>query len=174
MNPYVNCPVITSKNFTFRLIKMSDSESLFNCYNDKTAVKLMNDDNCDFGFYVDSKEKMSETIGYWLDFYKKQCFIRFAIVDNTNGKAVGTVEGFAENVGVLRIDIESKYEKAPYLSEIISFAKSNFNEFFGNEYLVTKAVQSAAERRKALTSNGWEFIDTFRDYKDYYKIKITV
>lgn len=56
----------------------------------------MNDDNCNFGFYADSQEKMSEIIGYWLDFYKKQCFIRFSIVDNATGKAVGTVEGFGK------------------------------------------------------------------------------
>lgn len=172
MNPYLECPTVITKNFTIRLICEEDSESIFKCYNDKTAVELMNDDNCDFGFYVESQDKMSETIRYWLDFYKKQCFIRFSIVDNVIGEAVGTIEGFGAETGVLRVDIASAYEKASYLSEILVFAKDNFHEIFGNEYLVTKASSIAIERRQALNGNGWEYIDTFREYQDYYKIKL--
>lgn len=172
MNPYMECPTISTENFTIRLIRESDSESLFKCYNDKRAVELMNDDNCDFGFYVDSKEKMQETIGYWIDFYKKQYFIRFSIVDNATGEAVGTIEGFAGETGVLRVDICSAYEKTYYLSELLNFARDNFNEFFGNEYIVTKAIPNALERREALAINGWEYIDSFRDYYNYYRIKL--
>ena len=80
MNAYLECPTIKTKSFTIRLIRKADSESLFQCYNDERAVCLMNDDNCDFGFYVESREKMLETIGYWLDFYEKQYFIRFSIL----------------------------------------------------------------------------------------------
>lgn len=172
MNPYLECPTATTKNFTIRLISEDDSKPIFKCYNDKTAVEFMNDDNCDFGFYIDSQEKMSETIGYWLDFYKKQCFIRFSIVDNERGEAVGTIEGFGGETGVLRVDIASAYEKESYLSEIFIFAKDNFHEIFGNEYLVTKAIPHAIERRQALKNNEWEYINTFRDYQDYYKIKV--
>lgn len=174
MNPYLECPIITTKSFTMRLVKMSDSNSLFECYNDKSAVQFMNDDNCDFGFYVESLEKMLQTITYWLDFYEKQCFIRFAIVDKVTGKAVGTVEGFGGETGVLRVDIAGAYEKASCLSEIFHFAKENFHEIFGNEYIVTKAVPGAAERRQALICNEWEYMDTFREYKDYYRIKVDI
>ena len=99
MNAYLECPTIKTKSFTIRLIRKADSESLFQCYNDERAVCLMNDDNCDFGFYVESREKMLETIGYWLDFYEKQYFIRFSIVDNATDKAVGTIEGFVGETG---------------------------------------------------------------------------
>lgn len=174
LNPYLECPTITTKSFTIRLIRKSDSESLFECYNDKTAVQLMNDDNCDFGFYVESQEKMLQTIGYWLDFYKKQCFIRFSIVDNATGVAVGTIEGFGGETGVLRVDISSAYERASYLSEIFNFARDNFHEIFGNEYLVTKAISNAVERRQSLICNAWEYIDTFKKYQDYYKIRVNV
>jgi RimJ/RimL family protein N-acetyltransferase len=174
LNPYSECPTFVTKHFTIRLISKEDSESIFKCYNDKAAVELMNDDNCDFGFYVDSQEKMSETIGYWLDFYKKQCFIRFSIVDNATGEAVGTIEGFGGETGVLRVDIASAYEKTSYLSELFIFAKDNFYEIFGNEYLVTKAISNAVERRHALEINGWEYINTFREYQDYYKIKVKI
>lgn len=172
MNPYIECPTITTKSFTLRLIKESDYKSLFRCYNDKRAVEFMNDDNCDFGFYVDAEAKMQETIHYWIDFYKKQYFVRFSIVDNTTKMAVGTIEGFSGETGVLRVDICSEYEKAEYLSELFKFAADNFNAFFGNEYLVTKAVAKAEERREALVSNNWEWIDIHRDYHDYYRIKL--
>ena len=172
LNPFEECPTFTTKSFTIRLITEDDSESLFKCYNDQTAVELMNDDNCDFGFYVDSQEKMSETIGYWLDFYNKGYFIRFSIVDNATGEAIGTIEGFVGESGVLRVDIASAYEKADYLSEIFVFAKDNFHALFGNEYLVTKAISKAVERRQALEMNGWEFINTFKTYPDYYQIKV--
>ena len=172
MNAYIECPSISTENFTIRLIRESDSDSLFKCYNDKTAVEFMNDDNCDFGFYVDSKEKMQETIGYWIDFYKKQYFIRFSIVDNATGEAVGTIEGFGGETGVLRVDICSSYEKVDYLSELFNFARDNFYTIFGNEYIVIKAISKALERREALTINGWEYIDLYRDYHDYYRIKL--
>ena len=172
MNPYEKCPTVKSKNFTFRLITKEDSDSIFECYHDKKAVAFMNDDNCDFGFYVDSKEQMSKTVSYWLDFYKQGAFIRFAVVDNTTEKAIGTVEGFGGEVGVLRIDISSSYEKETYIAEILDFAKANFYDYFGNKCLVTKAIPSTKERRSALEKNGWEFIDKFRDYRDYYKISL--
>ena len=173
LNPYLECPAFTTKSFTIRLISEDDSQSLFTCYHDPSAVELMNDDNCDFGFYTDSQQKMSETMGYWLDLYKKQCFIRFAIIDNATGEAVGTIEGFCGETGVLRIDIARAYEKASCLSELLVLVKDNFHEIFGNEYLVTKAVSKAAERRQALIANEWEYIDTFRGYQDYYQTKTT-
>lgn len=135
LNAYLECPTIKTKSFTIRLIRKADSESLFQCYNDERAVCLMNDDNCDFGFYVESREKMLETIGYWLDFYEKQYFIRFSIVDNATDKAMGTIEGFVGETGVLRVDISSDFEKASCLSEIFEFAKDNFYEFLAMRLL---------------------------------------
>ena len=87
------------------------------------------------------------------------------------GEAVGTIEGFGGETGVLRVDIARAYEKTPYLSEILKLAEDNFHELFGNEYLVTKAVSKAEKRRQALINHEWEYIDTFRGYQDYYQIK---
>ena len=126
MNPFEKCPVVETENFTIRLIELSDSKDLYQCYHDKTAVALMNDDNCDFGFYTDSEEKMAETIGYWIDFYKKGYFIRFSIVDHKTNTVVGTIEGFSGETGVLRIDIKSTYETTSNILQIISFAVQNF------------------------------------------------
>lgn len=100
----------------------------------------MNDNNCDFGFYMESEEKMQKTIEYWLGFYTKKYFIRFAIVDNATRNAVGTIEGFGGETGVLRVDILSTYERESYLSEIFDFAKENFHKLFENNYIVTKAI----------------------------------
>jgi len=172
MNPYFECPAINTKSFTIRLIKESDSKSLFRCYHDKKAVEFMNDDNCDFGFYVDSVEKMHETVGYWIDFYQKQYFVRFSIVNHATEEAVGTIEGFSGETGVLRADICSEYEKACYLSELFDFARDNFHAFFGNQYLVTKATPEALERREALAINKWEFIDAYKNHHDYFRIEL--
>lgn len=170
MDAYVSCPVISTPGFDLRLVRESDADALFHCYHDQNAVRLMNDDNCDFGFYVPAPAKMAETIGYWLDFYQKRCFIRFAIVDKASGQAVGTVEGFGGETGVLRVDIAAAYEKAPLLSELFTAATQRFRALFGNEYLVTKAIPEAAERRAALAQGGWEYINQFRDYDCYYQI----
>lgn len=172
MNPYIECPTITTKSFTIRLIRASDSKALFRCYHDKSAVEYMNDDNCDFGFYVDSEARMQETIGYWIDFYQKQYFVRFAIVDLATEAAVGTIEGFCGETGVLRVDICREYEKECYLSELFNFAREHFYALFGNEYIVTKAISKASERCAALVNNKWEPIDTFRGLHDYYRIKL--
>lgn len=172
LDSYIPCPEFTTKSFTFRLVQEGDSKSLFRCYNDKKAVSYMNDDNCDFGFFVETEEKMRETIVYWLDFYRMQAFTRFAIVLTDTGEAVGTVEGFCGDTGVLRVDIESDFEKESYLSEIFNMAAQHFKELFGNEYLVTKAVSEAVNRRNALTKSGWDYINQYREYDDYYKLKL--
>lgn len=169
-DPYVTCPTFTTEHFTIRLIRQEDSSDLFECYHDRQAVSFMNDDNCDFGFYVETPEAMAETVKYWIQFYKERAFIRFAIVDTKTQQAVGTIEGFHGTEGVLRVDIRSAYETKPYLQEIVAVAVANFKELFGNEYLVIKAVKEATERRSALLEGGWEYIDIFRTYSDYYKM----
>lgn len=110
--------------------------------------------------YLECPTIKTKSFSIWL--------IRKAV--NATDKAMGTIEGFVGETGVLRIDISSDFEKASCLSEIFEFAKDNFYEFFGNEVIVTKVVPGATERRKALNSSGWEFIDKYREHHDYYKI----
>lgn len=172
MDAYTECPVIRTQSFTLRLVRPEDSAALFACYHDKAAVARMNDDNCDFGFYMETPAQMAETVAYWLDFYRRRCFIRFAVVDNAAGQAVGTVEGFGGEVGVLRIDLASAYERAAYLEELLAFAEAQFPALFGNRELVTKAAPQAAERRQALDARGWGYIGAYRGYTDYYKVRL--
>lgn len=171
-DPYVECPVFTTDSFTIRLVAKEDVAGLYQCYHNPTAVKFMNDDNCDFGFYVETMEQMAETIGYWIDFYKKRAFIRFSIVTSTTDEIVGTIEGFGGETGVLRVDICEEYEKQRYLSEIFNFAKDYFGELFQNDVLVTKAIEDAKERRAALTDCGWEYFGEYRNFSDYYRIEV--
>ncbi len=172
MDIYTKSPVAETEHFTLRLIRQEDSVNLFQCYHDKQAVALMNDDNCDFGFYTETEAQMAASLTYWLEAYEKRWFVRFAIVDRITADAVGTIEGFDGEVGVLRVDIASAYEQEAYLQELLAFARDNFRDYFGNRRLVTKAVPPAVQRRNALETGGWTYIDTFREYRDYYSISL--
>lgn len=172
MNVYMSCPVITTGNFTFRLVNLDDAPSLLSCYNDRAAVELMNDDNCDFGFYAPDFYTMRETIDFWLRLYRQKCFVRFAIVDNKSGRAIGTVEGFGGVNAVLRIDVPSDYENPEALTEIVSFAKDNFREIFGNANLYTKAIEKAETRRKVLKEMGFDYYGRYMGFEDYYKLEL--
>ncbi len=172
MDVYKSCPVINMGTFTFRLVSLEDAASLLNCYNDKSAVERMNDDNCDFGFYAPDFYTMRETIDFWLRLYRQRCFVRFSIVNNERGKAIGTVEGFGGLNSVLRVDVASDYEKEDSLKEIISFAKENFKDIFGNANIYTKAIEKASIRRKVLESLGFEYIGKYSGFDDYYKLQL--
>lgn len=169
MNVYRQCPAAAAGRLLLRLVRPEDSQALFSCYHDQAAVARMNDDNCDFGFYVESQEQMRRTVDYWLDYYGQGAFVRFAVVDEERGQAVGTIEGFSGEEGVLRIDLASAYERAADIVPLLDFAQANFRAYFGNVRLVTKAPPQAAERRKALERAGWRYIGSFRGYDDYYQ-----
>ncbi len=171
MDAYKSCPAYKTHSFTIRLIEQHDSDSLFCCYNSKSAVALMNDDNCDFGFFVETPEAMRRTVGYWLDFYRQRAFIRFAIVVNATGTVIGTIEGFGGTDGVLRVDVSSDFEKSCYLTEIFEFAPKSFRDLFGNDRLYFKAIPAAVQRRAALTQCGWQFVGDYRGFHDYYSIR---
>ncbi len=174
MDAYLQCPVFFTKSFTLRLVEKADANTLFRCYNDRRAVTLMNDDNCDFGFFAESVERMQQIIDYWLDFYAKRGFIRFSILDNASGEAVGTLEGFEGQTGILRIDLASDFEKAEYVRELLEFALGHFRGLFGNEFVATKAAANAAERRAALRQCRWEYFGEYRGFPDYFRAKARV
>ena len=172
MNIYEHCPEVKTKHFLLRLIKDEDYQSLFDCYHDQQAVSLMNDDNCDFGFYVETKDQLKKTIKYWKYFYDQKCFVRFSVVDLSTHQAIGTVEGFVGETGVLRIDLASPYETTSYITEILEFAKEHFYTYFGNHHMVTKAIDQAINRRKALESQGFTYMGDYRGFHDYYHITL--
>ncbi len=172
MDIYTAVPIAETPHFRLRLIVPEDAPALFACYHDQAAVALMNADNCDFGFYMDTPEQMAETVAYWLRHYAWRSFVRFAIVEKESGQAVGTIEGFGGGTGVLRLDIAAAFEQADLIAELLGFAAARFHEYFGNDELVIKAIPAAAERRQALESAGWTYIGPFRSYEHYYRIPL--
>ncbi len=172
MDIYAACPTVQTEHFILRLVREEDAAALFACYHDKAAIARMNDDNCDFGFYADTPEDMAATVDYWLQHYRWRSFVRFAIVNRDTGEAVGTIEGFGGEAGVLRLDIASGYEQADLLAELLAFAAEHFREYFDNQALVTKAVPAAQERRAALERCGWTHVGDYRGYRHYYRLEL--
>lgn len=75
--------------------------------------------------YLECPTIKTKSFSIWL--------IRKAV--NATNKAVGTIEGFVGETGVLRVDISSDFEKESCLSEIFEFAKDNFYEFLAMRLL---------------------------------------
>ena len=155
LDPYVVCPTYESQSFLLRLVSADDATDLLNCYSNNSAQRFFNDDNCDFGYgKVDTIEKMHYNIKLWIDSYHNRNFIRFSIINKSTNNAVGTVEMFGGEHGVLRIDIMPEYECESSLTEIFQIADHFFNDF-QCAYIVSKAIPDATERVKALVKCGY-------------------
>ena len=70
---------------------------------------------------------------------------------------------------MLRIDLRKEYEKEQYLTELYKIAEDTFFSMLPLKRMVTKAIKEAAERRTSMDKLGWNFIDQFRTYADYYE-----
>jgi len=169
-NPYKDCPIYQTDDFELRLIELNDAEELLSCYSDKLAVPRMNDDNCIFGFYIDTLENMEKSIKFWLEEYKEERYARLTIKDKKAGIAVGTVEIFGGDFGCLRVDVCSKYEKEKYLKQIFSLAAECFMKDFSIKTLVSKVVNSD-ERLLTVTKLGFMPSDSFRPGLSYYEYR---
>lgn len=160
-----NCPVYESDHFLLRLVEEKDAEDLLACYSEPSAVRLMNSDNCTCDFYFTTIDEMVDMIRGWQGSYETRwgayeggALLRFSIIDKQNNKAVGTIEMFdkTKDVGILRLDLCSKYEKQDSLTEIIRLATEKFFDAFGVKRIFTKAIMEAAERIAALNACGYK------------------
>jgi RimJ/RimL family protein N-acetyltransferase len=155
-NPYEICPTFETKSFVLRLVSEEDSEGLLKCYSDNKAQKIFNSDRCTGDFCIHKIEDMLQCIKAWLYAYSQQEFIRFAIIDKSLSKAIGTVEMFGyvgkykNKTGILRVDVSSEYENVDYLSEIFSVCNEYFFDLFEVDIIATKAIPQAVERRNTL------------------------
>jgi hypothetical protein len=71
--------------------------------------------------------------------------------------------------GVLRIDLQSKYEQQAVIEEILEIANENFYNCFGVDAIVTKAIPQAKERIFALKNKEYSFVgNKVVEYDDYY------
>jgi len=185
-NVYEKCPILENDKFKLRLIEARDAKNLLEVYSDKNALPFFNSDACNGdNFYITTEEIMREAIKVWLWEYSKQGFVRFAIIDKINQKAIGTIElfnrqgkDFFNNCGILRVDVKSDYENQAALAEIISIIVEPAYDLFDCTMIATKAAIYAVERIEALKKTGFEKTQEYlvgsqdnRRYYDYWVIQ---
>lgn len=163
MSIYEICPVLESENFLVRLTEKEDCDALLKVYSDKNALPFFNSDNCDGdNFYYPTKERMAEAISFWNSSYENGWFARLSIVDKVMSDIIGTIElclrvsqDEFNNMGILRIDVRSDYEKEEKLSEITTLIIPCIPKLLGCTGILTKAPIYAVERMKAIQKAGF-------------------
>ena len=132
-NVYEQCPIYETESFILRLVKLEDAEDLLACYSDKDNVSKFNDDFCTSDFYYSTVSEMEDCIKFWLEEYQNQYYVRFSVINKADRKAIGTVEIFGGEAGVLRIDLSSKNNTEESFGEILKLAIEQFIDDFANE-----------------------------------------
>ncbi|MCL2812873.1 MAG: hypothetical protein FWD25_13425, partial [Clostridia bacterium] len=152
---YGNCPVFETQHFVLRLVSEADAEDLLVCYSDPKAQEFFNIDNFSHICNFYTVEAMAECIGFWLTAYAQGAFVRFSIVDKSNQKAVGTIEMFGGDVGILRVDLASAYESRVNFQELLDVCLENFYDLFQVRAIATKAIPLAVGRIDVLLEAGF-------------------
>ncbi len=173
-NVYEECPTFESEKWLLRFVEKSDADDLLQVYSDKNALPFFNSDNCDGdNFYYHTKELMNKAIDFWLYSYNEKWFVRWAIIEKSTGKAIGTIELFKRlsddpfnESGILRLDVASSYEKSEVLKEIMSLIIPHAFEMFDCKQLATKIPLYAVERRVAAQAFGFVQTDDLLVAKD--------
>lgn len=163
MNIYENCPVLENNRFLIRLINKEDCDDLLEVYSDKNALPFFNSDNCNGdNFFYSTRERMMDAILFWLLAYENRWFVRLSIMDKATSKVIGTIEicyrvseDAFNNMGILRVDVRSDYEKEDELYDIISLITPQIYEMLGCCKVITKAPIYAVERIKAIQKLGF-------------------
>lgn len=186
MNIYEECPRFENENFLLRFIEKEDCADLLEVYSDKNALPFFNSDNCDGdNFYYATKERMIDALNFWKMAYENKWFVRWAIVDKSTSKAIGTIElcyrvseDAFNGTGILRVDVKSDYEKEDMLFNIISLITPPAFEMFECHEIITKAPIYAIERINAIQQFGFtkseHFLIGTNDgyaYNGYWTIK---
>lgn len=173
-NVYESCPAFENERWLLRLISKDDTADLLEVYSDKNALPFFNSDNCDGdNFYYPTMERMQQAVDFWDYSYKYKWFVRWAIVDKSAGKAVGTIEMFQrlsdddfDKAGVIRVDLGSTYERAEVIYEILSLIIPSGYEMFGCDRIISKVPIYAVERQEAFSRYGFEKTDSVLVAKD--------
>jgi ribosomal-protein-alanine N-acetyltransferase len=165
---YQTPPAYETAHFSLRLVCQDDAADLLACYSDPAAVAVMNADSCTSDFHYTTLAEMQDCISFWLREYAAGLYVRLAIVDRASGRAVGTVEIFGGEYGVLRIDLCTAYETRAILSELMALAVARFYADLGIDTMAVKAVPAAGERIAALEGQGFAATDAFRPGLHYY------
>lgn len=174
---YKQCPIYTTDVLTLKLTSLEDVTDLLKCYSDEKSVPLFNSDNCHGDdFHYITIERMKEAVDFWEYSYENRYFVRLTVILNKTREKIGTIEMFKREAedefnyfGVLRIDLQSKYEKQQYIDEILQIANQDFYKAFEVDSILTKAIPNATERIASLQSKGYVPINKkFMIYDDYF------
>lgn len=163
MNIYEKCPTLESDRFLLRKVAKEDCDDLLAVYSDKNALPFFNSDSCNGdNFYYSTKERMMEALAFWDLAYENGWFVRFSIVDKAVSKVIGTIElclrvseDAFNNMGILRVDVRSDYEKEDMLYDLIALIMPHMSELLGCNGVLTKAPIYAVERIKAIQKVGF-------------------
>lgn len=163
MNIFKTCPTLESEKFILRLLKEEDCEDLLKVYSDKNALPFFNSDGCDGdNFYYATKERMEEAVKFWQMSYENGWFVRLSIMDKAISKVIGTAElclrvseDAFHNMGILRVDVRSDYEREEVLYDIFSLVTPELEKLLGCKGVLTKAPLYAVERIKAIQKVGF-------------------
>ncbi|MCX4322450.1 MAG: GNAT family protein [Lachnospiraceae bacterium] len=163
MSIYEFCPTLESDKFILRLFQEEDCDELLKVYSDKNALPFFNSDNCDGdNFYYATKERMAEALAFWKMSYENGWFARLSIIDKTSSEVIGTVElclriseDVYHNMGILRIDVRSDYEKDDALYDITALIAPRLPELLNCNGVITKVPIYAVERAKAMQKAGF-------------------
>lgn len=163
MDIFKTCPVLENEKFLLRAVQDSDCDDLLAVYSDKGALPFFNSDNCHGdNFYYETGARMKEALDFWDWSYKNGWFVRLSIVDKEAAKVIGTVElcrrvseDAFNNIGVLRVDVGSSYEREAVLYEIMSLTAPSIPEMLGCRGVITKVPVYAVERLRAVQKAGF-------------------
>ena len=163
MNIYETCPILENEKFLLRLVENEDCDDLLSVYSDKNALPFFNSDNCDGdNFYYATRERMAEALDCWDLSYNNGWFVRLAIIDKTAANVIGTIElclrvseDDFHNMGILRVDVRSDYEKEELLYDIVTLITPHLSEMLGCKGIITKVPIYAVERIKAVQKAGF-------------------
>ena len=174
---YSVCPTYQGVKTTLRQTVLEDADELLKCYSDRKAAPFFNSDHCNGDdFYYQTVARMQQTIQMWNSSYAQRLFVRWTVIDNDSGAAVGTVEMFhrtadddCNHFGLLRIDLRSEYEKKEYIGDILEITNARFYTDFDVAVILTKAIPAAFERISALRDKGYlPFNRKLMTYDDYF------
>ena len=105
---------------------------------------------------------MSQAMDFWDLSYKNGWFARLSIVDKTVSTVIGTVElclrvseDEFNNMGILRVDVRSDYEKENELYNLFTLVVPKIENLLGCKGVLTKAPIYAVERIKAIQKAGF-------------------
>ena len=160
---YEICPVIENDFITLRQTTYEDAQELFRCYSDINAAPLFNSDNCNGDtFFYTTVEQLLKTMELWDYSYKNRHFVRWTVISNNTNEIIGTVEMFHrrandefDHYGILRIDLQSKFENMEVISSILEVANQQFYKLFDVCAILTKAISIATARILSLKEKGY-------------------